>query len=66
MTPCPICGREPKWHYAFGGWVLSCVGNRHTIAITDDGHHVATLYKAKTQDEIIKAWDRAMQGKGVA
>ena len=66
MTPCPICGREPKWHHAHGGWILSCVGNRHTVAITDHGTHEVALYKAKTQEEILRAWDKAMQGRGAA
>lgn len=66
MKPCPICGREPKWHHAFGGWILSCVGDRHTVAITDEGHHVASLYKGKSQEEVAAAWDKAMAGAGSA
>lgn len=66
MTPCPICGREPKWHLVEKGWVLSCVGNRHTVAITDDGKHQVALYKGKSQEEVAAAWDKAMAGKGSA
>lgn len=66
MTPCPICGREPKWHFAFGGWILSCVGHRHTVAISDDGHHTVSLYKGKSQEEVAAAWDKAMARAGGA
>lgn len=64
MTPCPICGREPKWHFAFGSWILSCVGQRHAIIMDDEGNHHVSLHKAKSQDEILRAWDKAMAGKG--
>lgn len=66
MTPCPICGREPKWHHAHNGWILSCVGHRHTVAVTDEGAHQVALYKGKTQEEVAAAWDKAMAGRGAA
>lgn len=60
MAGCPICGREPKWHYAHGGWILSCVGDRHVTAITDHGTHQISLHKGKSQEEVLAAWNKAM------
>lgn len=64
MSPCPICGREPKWHEVQSGWILSCVGNRHTVAITDEGAHQVALYKGKSKEEVAAAWEKAMAPAG--
>lgn len=64
MTPCPICGREPKFHQVKTGTVLSCVGDRHTFAITDDGQHQVALYKA-TREQLEAAWEKHI-GRGEA
>lgn len=65
MAPCPICGRTPKIHKMKTGFVLSCVGDRHTVAMTDEGQHAVSLYRGRSQVEVERFWNKAF-GKGAA
>ena len=64
LAPCPVCGKPPKLHHVQNGFVLSCVGVRHTVAMTDDGHHAASLYRGKSEDEVRAGWNRAFGKDG--
>lgn len=59
LVPCPICGQIPKFHKIGTGLVLSCVGSRHSVVATDDGHHQVSLYRGKSQDELVRGWNKA-------
>lgn len=63
-APCPICGAEPKLHTFKTGFVLSCVGERHLVAITDDGRHQVALYRGKTPSEVAEFWNKTFGGQG--
>lgn len=65
MAPCPICGSAPKVHKIKTGFVLSCVGARHTVAMTDEGQHAVELYRGRSQAEVERFWNKAF-GKGAA
>ena len=58
LAPCPICGATPKLHHMKTGFVLSCVGARHTVAVTDDGIHAVSLYRGKSEDEVRGFWNK--------
>ena len=58
LAPCPICGRTPRLHELKTGFVISCVGDRHTVAMTDDGIHQATLYRGKSVEEVSAFWNK--------
>lgn len=62
LAPCPICGSQPKLHEIKTGFVLSCVGKRHTVAVTDDGYHATELYRGKTEAELIEHWNKKFGG----
>jgi len=59
LAPCPICGQTPKVHEMQTGFVLSCVGARHTVAITDEeGQHSVALYRGKSEEEVVSFWNK--------
>jgi len=58
LAPCPICGAQPKLHEIKTGFVLSCVGRRHTVVVTDEGQHAAALYRGKSEAELIEHWNK--------
>jgi hypothetical protein len=46
------------------GFVLSCVGARHTVAVTDqDGQHAVSLYRGRSQAEVADFWNKTFGGK---
>jgi hypothetical protein len=60
LAPCPICGATPKIHEMKTGFVLSCVGARHTVAITDgDGQHQVALYRGRSRAEVEQQWNKS-------
>ncbi len=61
IAPCPICGATPKLHQMKTGFVLSCVGARHTVAVTDDGGHQVALYLGRSEDEVRAGWNKAFE-----
>lgn len=61
LAPCPICGAVPKLHRVNTGFVLSCVGARHTVAVTDDGGHQVALYRGRSEDEVRAGWNKALE-----
>ena len=65
ISPCPICGATPKVHKIRTGFVRSCVGSRHTVAMTDDGGHQAALYRGRTEEEVRTFWNQTF-AKGAA
>ena len=64
LAPCPVCGKPPKLHHVQTGFVLSCVGARHTVAVTDEGQHQVELYRGVTQAEVEAAWNRCFGKDG--
>lgn len=66
MAPCPICGRPPKLHKMKTGFVLSCVGDRHTIAMTDEGQHAVSLYRGRSEAEVCDAWNKKLSKEHAA
>lgn len=65
LAPCPICGAAPKIHEIKTGFVLSCVGARHTVAITDeDGQHQVALYRGRSRAEVEAGWNKAFGKDG--
>ena len=59
VAPCPICGATPKVHKMKTGFVLSCVGSRHTVAMTDEGGHATSLYRGRTEEEVRTFWNKS-------
>lgn len=64
LAPCPICGATPKVHEIKTGFVLSCVGARHTVAMTDDGRHAVELYRGRSRAEVEAGWNKAFGKDG--
>lgn len=64
-APCPVCGATPKLHKLKEGFVLSCVGPRHTVAMTDEGQHQAALYRGRSEEEVRTFWNKTF-AKGAA
>lgn len=58
LAPCPVCGQTPKIHEMKNGFVLSCVGARHTVAVTDEGQHAVSLYRGRSEAEVCEAWNK--------
>lgn len=54
LQPCPLCGQKPKLyeanHLSGKMWTLSCVGDKHCVAI----------YKIGSPDETVAEWDRRL------
>ena len=46
--PCPLCRGPAKLHKTQDGWVCSCVGDKHCVAI----------YGLAGPDETVAEWDR--------
>lgn len=59
IAPCPICGSTPKVHKINKGFVLSCVGARHTVAMTDEDQHQVALYRGRSEEEVRTVWNRS-------
>lgn len=56
--PCPLCGRMPRMHTTRfpgqpEGFVLSCIGDRHNVAI----------FKIGSPEETVAEWDRRLGPK---
>lgn len=67
LAPCPVCGQMPKLHEMKQGFVLSCVGARHTVALTDeDGQHAVALYRGRTEDEVRFMWNKKFGKETIA
>ena len=64
LAPCPICGATPKVHEMKTGFVLSCVGVRHTVAVTDDGKHAVSLYRGRSVEEVTAFWNKTFGKDG--
>lgn len=67
FAPCPICGETPKLHKMQQGFVLSCVGARHTVAMTDEeGKHQVALYRGRSEDEVRSMWNKKFGKETIA
>lgn len=67
LAPCPVCGRTPKCYQWKTGWTISCVGDRHTLAVSaDEIQHDASLYKGRSEAEVVEAWNKAFGKAEVA
>lgn len=68
LAPCPVCGRTPKAYEWKTGWTVSCVGDRHTLALSaDEIQHDASLYRGRTQASLYRGLEQSLRkGAGMS